>query len=133
MTAVANLLLKAIHARLSGDAGLVAMTGANAIHDRLLERPKLPAILFAEMKTEDISTDADPCEEHALTLEVWTADQGRGRALEIAGRVRALLHDAGLVLSGARLVNLRHVATRSRREADTRRHVAEMRFRAVTE
>lgn len=133
MTASANLLLKAIHARLTGDAALVALTGADAVHDRLLERPRLPAILFAEMKTEDISTDAEPCEEHALTLEVWTADQGRGRALEIAGRVRVLLHDAALTPGGVRLVNLRHVSTRSRRENETRRHVAEMRFRAVTE
>ena len=129
----ANALLRAIHARLSGDAALTAMIGADAIHDRLLDRPRLPCIVMTELRSEDFSTATEPGEEHFLTLEAWSDEQGQRTAQEIAARLRSLLHDADLALAGATLVNLQHRATRARREPKMRRHVAELRFRAVTE
>ncbi|MBN9029002.1 MAG: hypothetical protein BGO05_21235 [Rhizobiales bacterium 63-7] len=128
-----NALLRAIHARLSGDAVLTAMIGVDAIHDRLLDRPRLPCIVVADLRSEDFSTATESSEEHFLTLEAWSDDQGQRAAQEIAARLRVLLHDADLTLAGATLVNLQHRATRARREPKMRRHVAEMRFRAVTE
>ena len=130
---VANALLKAIHARLAGDAALAAMIGPDGIHDRLLQRPKLPAIVLGEMETRDLSTATEPGEEHFLTLEIWSDGEGRRRALEIAGRADALLNDAALVLDGAVLVSLLRIGMRTRREPKTRTYLAELRFRAVTE
>lgn len=129
----ANALMQAIHARLSGDAALTAIIGADAIHDRLLDRPRLPCIVISELRSEDFSTATETGEEHFLTLEAWSAEQGQRQAQEIAGQLRALLHDADLALAGATLVNLQHRTTRARREPKSRRHVAELRFRAVTE
>lgn len=128
-----NALLKAIHERLSGDAGLMALLGLDGIHDRLMARPKLPAIVFGEMETRDLSTVTEPGEEHFLVLEIWTQGDGRRRALEIAAKVVALLDDASLVLDGAVLVSILRTGTRTRREAKTKYYLAEIRFRAVTE
>jgi hypothetical protein len=132
MTA-ANALMQAIHARLAGDAGLSALIGPDGIRDRLLSRPKLPAIVFGELETRDLSTVTEKGEEHFLTLEVWSEGEGRRLGQEIAGRVTALLDDAALVLEDAVLVNLLRIGIRSRREPKTKAYLVEVRFRAVTE
>lgn len=64
---------------------------------------------------------------------MWSLGEGRREAQEIAGLLRALLHDATLDLDDAVLVNLLHRSTRTRREAKTKFQLAEMRFRAVTD
>ncbi len=129
----ANAVLKAIHQRLSGDAGLVALLGPDGIRDRLLARSKLPAIVIGEMETRDLSTAGEPGEEHFLALEIWSEGDGRRQVLEIAARVTALLDDASLALDGAVLVSLLRIGLRTRREVKTKFYLAEIRFRAVTE
>lgn len=133
MSAAANPLLQAIHARLAADATLTALIGTGGIHDRLLPRAAMPCLVIAELRTEDFSTATEQAEEHFLVLDAWSDAQGQKQAQEIAARVRALLHDANLTLAGARLVSLMHRTTRTRRELKTRCHIATMQFRAVTE
>lgn len=129
----ANALMQAIHRTLAGDAALIATVGADGIRDRLLPRPKLPCVIFGEIETRDFSTASEAGEEHLLVLEIWSEADGRRQVQEIAGLVHGLLHDAALALEGLVLVNLLHVSTRTRREPKTKFHLAEMRFRAVTE
>jgi len=132
MTA-ANALLAAIHQQLSGDAALAEVVGADGIRDRLLPRTVLPCIVFGEMETRDYSTSTEGGEEHFISLEIWSEGEGRRQAQEIAGLIRGLLHDAVPALSGAVLVSLLHVGSRTRREPKTKFFRTEMRFRAVTE
>jgi hypothetical protein len=129
----ANELLAAIHARLSGDAGLAVLIGADGIRDRQVEGQRLPCIVIGEMTSNDYSTASEASEEHLLTLEIWCEAGGRKQAHEIVGIAHVLLDDAALTLAGHHLVSLQHRLTRTRREAKTKLHVAEMRFRAVTE
>jgi hypothetical protein len=132
MTA-ANALLRAIHQRLAGDAGLTALIGPDGIRDRLLPRPKLPAVVFGELQSRDLSTVTEPGEEHFVTLEIWSDGEGRRQVQEIAGRVDALLHDAALPLDEGVLVSLLRIGMRSRREPGAKSYLSEIRFRAVTE
>lgn len=132
MTA-ANALLAAIHARLAADPALAAAIGPDGIRDRLLPRPVLPSVVFADLETRDYSTGSEPGEEHRLTIEVCSDAEGRREAEEIAGRARLLLHDAPLALTDHILVTLAHVRTRTRRQPGTKLFIAELRFRAVTE
>lgn len=132
MTA-ANALMQAIHARLAGDAGLSALIGPDGIRDRLLPRLRLPAIVFGELETRDLSTATEAGEEHFLTLEIWSEGEGRRQAQEIAGRVTALLDDVELALENAVLVSLLSTGSRSRREPKTKAYLVELGFRAVTE
>ncbi|KQV63830.1 DUF3168 domain-containing protein [Rhizobium sp. Root1220] len=129
----ANELLAAVHARLTGDAQLTALVGADAIRDRLVSGRKLPSIVIGDLVSNDYSTSTEAGEEHLLTLEIWSDANGRMRTQDIAACVFALLHDAPLDLASAHLVALRHRLTRTRREPKAKLHVAEMRFRAVTE
>jgi hypothetical protein len=132
MTA-ANALMQAIHARLAGDAGLTALIGPDGIRDRLLPRPKLPAVVFGALETRDLSTATEAGEEHVLTLEIWSEGEGRRQAQEIAGRVTALLDNVDLVIDGAVLVSLLRTGCRSRREPRMKAFLVEVRCRAVTE
>ncbi|MGV0818666.1 DUF3168 domain-containing protein [Martelella sp. AMO21009] len=133
MSSTENALLAAIHAVLSGDSELTGLIGADAIFDRLLSRPRLPAIVFGECVTTDDSTVDGKLFEHALTIEIWSEAHGRKALQEIEARVRALLDDQALSLAGATLVNLAHRSTRVKRVTRTGYFLAEMRFRAVTE
>jgi hypothetical protein len=133
MSAAANDLLQAIHAALAGDAALTTAVGADGIRDRLVTGRQLPCIVIAELLSNDFSTSTEAGEEHFLTLQVWSDAAGQRQAQQIAAIVRSLLEDAVLPLAGHTLVNLRHVATKARREPKTRLFCAEIRMRAVTE
>ncbi|MEB2847136.1 DUF3168 domain-containing protein [Endobacterium cereale] len=127
----ANALVKAMFARLSGDAGLQALVGPDGVRDRMVARGKMPCIVFGEIDSRD--EDGETLQVHLVTLEVWSLAEGRREAQVIAARVRELLHDAALALEGADLVNLTHRGTHTGRETKTKFQLAEMRFRAVTE
>ncbi|WP_430258442.1 DUF3168 domain-containing protein [Neorhizobium sp. IRS_2294] len=133
MTSANNALMKAVHARLTGDAALTALVGQGGVHDRLMPKPKLPAIAFGEWETRDYSTGTEPGEAHSLTITVWSQAEGRRQAQEIASRVDTLLHDAALTLEGFVLVSLLRTGSRTRREPNTRYLQVELRYRAVTE
>lgn len=128
----ANELLTAVHARLSGNGGLLALIGADGLRDRLIAGRKMPCIVIGEM-TSGAVISGEAGEEHLFSLEICAEDGGRRVAGEIAGIVAVLLDGVALSIAGHHLVTLQHRLTRSRREAKTKMHVAEMRFRAVTE
>lgn len=129
----ANILLAALHARLAGDAALMALTGGQVPADRLLDRTPLPLIVFGEMETRDWSTATEAGAEHLFSLAVWSQAEGRREVEAIADRIKFLLHDAAFALPGVALVSLLYRATRTRREPKSKRFAAELSFRAVTE
>ena len=129
----ASALQKAIFGRLSGDAAVTALVGAQGVTDRLLAAPAAPLVVIAGIDSMDRSTATEEGEAHVVTLEVWSDAAGHREVQAIAAAVRAALHDAALTLAGHHLVLLLHRDTRLRREGKSRFHRAEMRFRAVTE
>ena len=133
MSAAANELLRAIHATLTEDESLTALVGVDGIRDRLVTGRHLPCVIVSELVTTDYSTATEPGEQHVLTLQVWSDASGQKQVQQIASVVGSLLQDARLPLETVSLVNLRHLDTKTRREAKTRLFCAEMRFRAVTE
>ncbi len=129
----ANALQAAVVEHLAADPDVLAIIGAGRIFDRLITRAEPPYLLMGEMTTTDFSTGDGAASEHRFEIEAWTKQNGRRQAVELADAVRAALHDAGLTLEGAVLINLRHERTVSRRAPRTGLHVARLRFRAVTE
>ncbi len=129
----ASALQQAAFERLSADAGLKALVGQNRIHDRLVEKAALPHVLFAAMDSRDWSTSTESGEEHTLRLEVWSDDNGKRQMQSIVAAIKLALHDQPLALEGHRLVNLRLLSSALKREPKTRRHQANLTFRAVTE
>lgn len=130
MAGSANALQTAIYARLAGDSALTALIGTSSVFDRRVTGKPMPYVVLSEIVTNDAGPDA---EEHLVTIEVWSDGDGRRQGQEIAARVKVLLQDAVLSLTGFTLVSLMHRSTRTRREAKTKAHVAQMVWRAVTE
>jgi len=129
----ANALQTAVVERLASDSDVLAIIGADRIFDRQITRAEPPYLVLGEMTTTDFSAGDSDGSEHRFEIEAWTKQNGRKQAVELAGAVRAALHDADLPLEGAALINLRHERTVSRRAPKTALHVARLRFRAVTE
>ncbi|MDF1607279.1 DUF3168 domain-containing protein [Hoeflea sp. YIM 152468] len=129
----ANALQKAVVAHLGSDPDVIAIIGAGRIFDRLISRAEPPYLVLGEMTTRDFSSGDEDASEHRFQIEAWSKQNGRKQAVELAAAVRAALHDAALSLEGAVLINLRHERTVSRRAPKTGLHLAQLRFRAVTE
>lgn len=132
MSAAATLRA-AVFARLSTDPVLLAELGGARVYDVPPASPVFPYVTIGEAQVTDWSTATEAGEEHRLTLNAWSRQGGHDEAHRIAGAVQEALHDAGLALTGARLVNLRATGAEIRREAGGRTYRALIRFRAVTE
>lgn len=85
----ASALQRAIFARLSGDAALTALVGANGITDRRPDGPATPLLVIAGIDSTDHSTASEAGEEHIVTLEAWSEAAGHRQAQAIAAAVRA--------------------------------------------
>lgn len=130
----ASLLVKAIHARLTGNAELMAALGPGGIRDRGAPRGRLPCILYGDLEASDYSTATEQSEEILLTLEVWSDAPGRAEAQGLADRVTGLLERAAVSLDGGwHLVNFGLLSVKERQDTKTRAQVVDVRFRAVVE
>lgn len=127
-------LQSAVFAILSANTELNALTGGGArIYDDVPPATPYPYVSFGQTIERDWSTGSEDGREHTFTLHVWSRSPGRAQVHAIAAVIRASLHQAGLTISGHRLVNLRHELTDARREPDGETYRAIVRFRAVTE
>ncbi len=133
MTSAGWALQKAIHERLTTDAGVIALLGGARVFDDVPRGGPLPYITFANMSERDWSTGNDDGSEHIVALNIWSKAAGRHEADAIAEAVRASLHDQSLTLTDHRLVNMRHEITDVRRDADGETYRAVARLRCVTE
>jgi Protein of unknown function (DUF3168) len=133
MASAAWALQRAIHETLTTDAAVLAALGGARVHDDVPRGAELPYVTVGQSSARDWSTGTDDGEEHTLTLHVWSRANGRRQVQEIMAVVRAALNQAGLSLSGHRLVNLRQEFAEARRDPDGETYHGMLRFRAVTE
>lgn len=134
MSSATWALQQAVYAALAGDAGLVAALGAaGRVHDHVPRGAAFPYVAIAQLTARDWSTGDTDGTEHGIVLNVWSREKGKREAEAIAGAVVAALHDKPLTLTGHRLVNLRHISSEMRREADGQSVRGSIRLRAVTE
>ena len=125
---------RAVHAHLLADAGLIAQLGGPRIYDEPPRAAAGPYVAYGEVEARDWSSSGDTACEQTIDLVIWA---GRGsesaRALEIAARVAARLHEASLAITGHRLVNLRQTGLDLRRDAKSGLTRAVVILRCVTE
>ncbi|TPW32758.1 DUF3168 domain-containing protein [Pararhizobium mangrovi] len=126
-------LQRAVVAALNGDPAVTALTGSNAIYDRVIHRAAFPYLVLAEMASEDWSTATDTGFEHRMKIEAWSRTNGKREAEAIAGAVRDALHDQPLALEVGHLVALRCERVRVERIDKERLVRAQLRFRALVE
>lgn len=133
MTSPAWALQTAIHSVLSADSQLAALLGGPKVYDDVPRGTKTPYVTFGVTTERDWSTGAEGGNEHDISLHVWSEGQGRQELQGLIAAVRTPLHDRDLQLIGHRLINLRHVLSEVRREADGETWRGLVRLRAATE
>lgn len=126
-------LQKAVFGALTSDAALTDAIGAGRVHDHAPAELAFPYITFGRTSVYDWSTGTEDGNEHIFTLHAWSKAKGKAQALEIVTMIRRVLHDAGLAMTGHRLVNLREEFEEVRYDEDHAVYHGIIRFRAVTE
>jgi len=133
MSSAGFALQKAIFEKLTSDAPTLAALGGPRVYDDAPARTEFPFVTFGQSSERDWSTGSDEGYEHLVTLHVWSRARGRREAEQVIAAARAALHDQDLMLSGHRLINLRHEFSEARRDSDGETFHGIARFRAVTE
>lgn len=125
-------LQKAIHAALTGDAGLAAIVGAR-VHDDVPQGTGFPYVVIGDVTTRDWSTQTQEGHEHIVVIHAWSNQRGRRECQMIIERIDAVLDGADLTLDDHRLINLRVVFWTALRDLDGASYHGVVRLRAVTE
>lgn len=126
-------LQKALFAALTTDVSLLAVLGGGRVHDAVPQPAQFPYVTFGLSNVKDADTTGSDCDEHVVTLHVWSRAAGRSEAHAIVAAIRGVVHDRALSLEGHRLVNLRHELSEIRRDSDGETYRGLVRMRAVTE
>lgn len=131
--AVSAALQAAVYQRLSGDVALGALVGS-AIYDALPSGslPPLYVTLGAET-VRDRSDKTGDGADHDFAVSVITGAQGFAQAKDAAAAVNDALGDAALSLSRGRLVGLRFVKAKAKRDTGDGTRRIDLIFRARVE
>jgi len=132
MSSISFALQQAIFAALSASSDLTALVG-NRLFDFVPPDSAFPYVVLGDGGESDWSTSTENGTEHAIQIDVWSREPGHKEAKQIADVIRAALNNTALSVSGATLIDIRHLTTDFSREPDGQTFRARLQFRAVTE
>ena len=118
---------KAVFAVLNGDATLLALT---TIHDSAKLDEDLPYIDLADISERDFSTKSFTGSEYFPVIHVWATTSDL--VIQIAERVRALLHRQDLTVVGENFIDFMHEDTDIFIDSDETTIHGIVSFRALT-
>jgi hypothetical protein len=132
MSSISFSLQQAIFAALSASSDLQTLIG-NRLFDFVPPDSAFPYVVLGDGSEADWSTSTEDGREHTIQIDVWSRQPGHKEAKQIADVIRATLNNASLTVSGATLIDIRHLTTDFSREPDGQTFRARVSFRAVTE
>ena len=121
----------AIHARLTGDATLMATL--DAVHDQVPENAAFPYLTIGEDTASDFGTKTEQGQSLTLSLHAWSRAHGRRQVKDILARVHALLHEQALTVAGFTHVMTRFEFTQTFRDPDGLTQHGVARYRVVVQ
>lgn len=134
MRSISFALQQAVFAALSASSDLQALIGnPPRLFDHVPRDSALPYVVLGDGSETDWSTATEDGTEHMVQTDVWSRSAGHKEAKQIANVIRAALNNAALIVSGATLIDIRHLTTDFTREPDGQTFRARLTFRAVTE
>ncbi|MFL5238101.1 MAG: DUF3168 domain-containing protein [Rhizomicrobium sp.] len=134
MSSSSFALQQAIFAALSGSTDLQALlSDPPRLFDFVPPDSAFPYVVLGDGSEADWSTATEDGTEHTIQIDVWSRQPGHREAKQIADVIRSVLNNAALIVTGAALIDIRHVTTDFSREPDGQTFRARLTFRAVTE
>ena len=133
MMLASQSLEQAIFACLAADSDLIGQLGGKWLYDEPRRDAAFPYLTLHVAFSRDWSTSSDRGEEHRLMINVWTGSADRQLQQGIQSRLRAILLDPVLELTGHRLVNLTVERCEIRANRKNRLLQGVVQLRAVTE
>ena len=124
-------LRKAIYDALTADASLNALVAG--IHDSVPAETSFPYIVLGEIQGRDWSTKTTSGARLLITVDVYSRYLGQKEASDIMERIKTLIHQAPLVLTGYTLVMIRYDLSDIELENDGLTYHGRMRFLALVE
>jgi hypothetical protein len=125
-----NTVQKAVFQRLTAEADLIALVGADGVFDHRRAGRAMPYLLLAKSEMKPLT---DGVEEHLLTLEAWSQATGRAETQVIAGVAARALDGADLALEGGGLARLALKSSATRRKEGSGAVMVEIVVRAVVD
>jgi len=132
MSGISFALQQAIFATLSASSDLQTLIG-NRLFDYVPPDSAFPYVVLGDGAESDWSTSTEDGTEHSIQIDVWSREPGHKEAKQIADVIRAALNNSSLTVSGATLIDIRHLTTDFSREPDGQTFRARLSLRAVTE
>jgi hypothetical protein len=126
-------LQQAVYAALAASEPLTTLLGGERIYDATPQAVAFPFLVIDQTQIRDWSTGTEQGAEHVLLLHVWSQNESKREAYEIADAARDVLDGAALSPDEHQLVNLTHQYSDLRRDEDGKTYHGIIRFRAVTE
>ena len=127
-------LQQAIYAALSASTDLQTLIGdPPRLFDYVPRDSAFPYVVLGDGSEADWSTATEDGTEHAVQIDVWSRTPGHRETKQIAAILHDMLHNAALTVTGATLIDIRHLTTAFARQSDGQTMRATLRFRAVTE
>ncbi len=133
MTNAAIEIQAAIYQLLSSSSDLLAELGGNRIHDEAPPKAEPPYVLFSKTVSTDWGTQSENGERHRITLEIWSARNGRKQVLVIERMIREILAEMRGQLDRHFLVHLNWVQSETDMITRQNRFRCRTVFEAVSE
>lgn len=133
MTHPAFAVRKAVFARLSVDAPLLALVGGAQVFDHVPRGRKPPYLVIGESSSQPIDAGPPVATEHRLSLTAWSEQPGSSEAAAVIEAALACLAVMPATIDGHRVIRLDTTATELRVDRERRQTRAIARLRAVTE
>ncbi len=133
MASAALELQKAVFARLSASADLIAALGGPRIFDHAPAAVAFPYVTFGRTSAYDWSTGTEIGTEQLFTLHVWSKELGKAQSLEILEAIRTALLSQPLEVAGHAVASLREEFAEARFDEDIDVYHGLLRFRALLE
>ncbi|MBL4598929.1 MAG: DUF3168 domain-containing protein [Rhizobiaceae bacterium] len=122
-----------IYTALVNSTDLISNLGGAFIYDDVPDGQKPPYVLFGPAIYSNWTTSTEGGTEHAISLDIWSSENGRKQVLEIATHIEAALNALPQSISGHHLINFDHQNLEVRRDGASRYFHGILNCRAVTE
>src|SRR5215203_3166660 len=97
MMTAAIALQKALYQALATNPALTALIGAGAVHDDVPEGVKPPYVVLGDMLVSPLGSSTEEGEEHTLTIDAWSAQNGRSKLTGMASAIRDALAQIAVI------------------------------------